>query len=259
MINSQIVKRSFARSAESYEAHGGLQRAVSKTLSSFADLPQPKGILDIGSGTGYTAIDIKERWGDASITAIDIAFPMTQKTREAGFERAVTADASFLPFMGGSFDLAVSSLVFQWIPGIGEGGEFFSQIASVLKKGGTLAFSTLGPGTLRELREAYSSAVIECTGRSATFPPFPNADSLARRMEEGGFTAIRSETENENIQYGSVRDILSTLRGIGASAPGRPDVGPRRDVLERTENLYPKKGDCVEATYEVIYISGVKS
>lgn len=259
MIETRIVKRSFARSAESYEAHGELQRRVSKTLvASFTDLPLPTVLLDIGSGTGYTAIDAKERWSGSSLFAIDIAYPMVRKTREAGFEKSVNADASLLPFAEGSFDLAVSSLAFQWIPGIGESTEFFSKIASVLKKGGTLSFSTLGPGTLRELRDAYSSASLECTGRGATFPEFPDLVMLSRRMEEAGFTAISSETAMEKVRYGSVKEILSALRGVGASAPGRPDIRPRRDTLEKTESHYPKTGDGVEATYEVIYLSGVK-
>lgn len=262
MIQTRIVKNSFARHADSYEAHGELQRAVSKNLCSFADLPAPKVLLDIGSGTGYTAIDAKERWGDISLFAVDIAYPMARKTRLAGFEKSVTADASFLPFAGGSFDLAISSLAFQWIPGIGDdgggGAGFFSRVGSVLKKGGTLAFSTLGPGTLRELRDAYSSASLECTGIAASFPQFPGAERLARRMEEGGFICITTQTERKKVRYGSVKELFSALRGVGASAPGRPDNRPRRDVLERTGNHYPKSGDGVEATYEVIYLSGVK-
>jgi len=259
MIQSRIVKRSFGRSVESYEAHGELQRTVSKTLvSSFANLPAPKRVLDIGSGTGYTALDAKDRWGETSIFPIDIAYPMARKTKQAGFENSITADASSLPFVRGSFDLAVSSLAFQWIPGIGEGAEFFNGIVSVLKNGGTLAFSTLGPGTLKELRDAYSSASMECTGRSASFPKFPDAAILSHQMEEAGFTSINAETDTEKVRYESVREILTALRGVGASAPGRPNIQPRRDILKKIETYYPKSGDNVEATYEVIYLSGVR-
>lgn len=258
MIKSHIVKRSFARSAESYEEHGKLQRAVSRTLvGSFVDIHSPAAILDIGSGTGFTSLDAKERWGETFLCAMDIAFPMSLKTLGAGIEKSVTADASFLPFAGGSFDLVVSSLTFQWIPGIGDGAAFFSGVGSVLKKGGTLAFSTLGPGTLKELRGAYSAASMECTGRSAAFPQFPGSEILCRGMEGAGFTGIEAGTEVKKVRYGSVGEIFSTLKGVGASAPGRPDVRPRRDILEKTESHYPKSGEGVEATYEVIYLSGV--
>jgi malonyl-CoA O-methyltransferase len=70
------------------------------------------------------------------------------------FER-VRADAYALPFADGAFDLVFSSLMLQWCDDL---DAVFGEIARVLKPGGLLLFSTFGPGTLAELREAWAAA-----------------------------------------------------------------------------------------------------
>src|SRR4029077_10511260 len=69
------------------------------------------------------------------------------------FER-VRADAYALPFATASFDLVFSNLMLQWCDDL---DAVFAEIARVLKPGGLLLFSTFGPGTLAELREAWAA------------------------------------------------------------------------------------------------------
>ena len=52
-----------------------------------------------------------------------------------------------------SFDLVFSSLMLQWCDDL---DAVFTEIARVLNPGGLLLFSTFGPGTLAELREAWA-------------------------------------------------------------------------------------------------------
>ena len=65
----------------------------------------------------------------------------------------VRADAYSLPFRDGAFDLVFSSLMLQWCDDL---DAVFAEIARVLRPGGLLLFSTFGPGTLAELREAWA-------------------------------------------------------------------------------------------------------
>ena len=53
------------------------------------------------------------------------------------------------------FDLIYSSLMLQWCDDLDTA---FGEIARVLKPGGLLLFSTFGPGTLAELREAWAAS-----------------------------------------------------------------------------------------------------
>jgi len=253
------VKRSFGKSASLYDRYGTLQREVSRELvREFSGdfFLVPRMILDIGSGTGFTSMDAAGEWPESTVTAIDIASPMASATRQSGVSRSVAADTGRLPFRKASFDLAISSLALQWTP---QSAELFGEIAGVLKKGGPLLFSTLGPGTLIELRTAYDRACRKCTGEGARFAPFPGMPELVKNMQSAGFGNVAGRTVSVIKSYDSVETLLRTLKGIGATAPGRPDNLPRRDILKKTVDIYSGFGRPVQATYRVVYLCGIKA
>jgi malonyl-CoA O-methyltransferase len=193
------------------------------------------------------------RWPDVSLAAIDLAEPMARQAKEAGINGVVTADAAEMPFRESSFDLIISSLAFQWIS---HDDRLFPGIASLLSPGGRLYFSTLGPGTLSELQQAYDLACRECTGRPASFRPMMGEDNLLELMARAGFDERFTMFKTVVRSYPSVQMLFKTLKGVGATLPGRPDNPPRRDVLARTVELYTRRSDAVEATYEVLYVTG---
>lgn len=257
MIPARTIKNSFARGARTYARHATLQQEVSRRLvAEFAQMPAAPGrVLDIGCGTGFTALDARRRWADARVCAIDIALPMARETRGAGIAAVAVADAAHLPFRGGAFDAAVSSLAFQWAaaaPG------FFGGIARVLRPGGRLFFATLTEGTLAELRKAYTAACLECTGRPANLLPFAAPAQLASLMEREGFHHVRCERETAVRRYGAVDDLFAALRGTGAAAAGRPENPPRRDVLGKIRHHYPSDGGIM-ATWEIAYFEGERA
>ena len=92
------------------------------------------------------------------MVAVDIAPGMLERARRQSrwlrrFGR-VRADAYALPFRDGAFELVFSSLMLQWCDDL---DAVFAEIARVLAPGGLLLFSTFGPGTLAELREAWAT------------------------------------------------------------------------------------------------------
>ncbi len=253
------VKQSFSKSAKSYAQNAGLQRDVSEHLiQRFARCRVPGAMLDIGCGTGFTTVEAARRWPMASIASLDIAYPMAAEAKRSGLRMALAADAVALPFRPGTFDAVVSSLAFQWLLSTHAGEGLFHGISGVLKNGGTLFFSTMAPGTLGELRRAYDGACRECTGRGADFVPLTEAEEIGRMMANAGFSAIRTERQTVTRSYAGVDALFAMLRGIGATAPGRPQNPPRRDVLQRTRELYPASGGLIGATYEILYFQGEK-
>jgi len=257
MIHIEKIKRAFGKSAESYDEHGTLQREVSSRLvRDFTPvINSPKRVLDIGSGTGFTSKDAVERWPGIKIFPLDIAFPMVKRTRDSGFSKSITGDASSLPFPSESFDLVVSSLALQWGSDL---EKIFSEINYVLKSDGLFTFSALIPGTLKELRHAYNLASRECTGVEARFPEFPSLDNVSNALKTAGLKIITATNERVVKSYPTAVEIMRTLKGIGATNPARPDNLPRRDVIVKTVDLYPGRNGHVDATYEVSYISCVK-
>jgi malonyl-CoA O-methyltransferase len=104
----------------------------------------PRLALDVGSGTGDSAVAIARRWPDAKVVGIDLADAMleqakrklpTELSERVRFERA---DASRLPYGDSTFDLV----------GLANMIPFFDELARVLAPGGHAVFGfSSGPRT----------------------------------------------------------------------------------------------------------------
>jgi ubiquinone/menaquinone biosynthesis C-methylase UbiE len=109
-----------------------------------ADVPPPRRILDLGTGTGVVAFALAERYPDAHVVGIDLSPGMIEEARGkvppelAGRVAFEVGDAAALDRTDGEFDLVVLS---NMIP-------FFDELARVVAPGGTVVFSfSKGAGT----------------------------------------------------------------------------------------------------------------
>ena len=148
----EVIKENFSRCASNYDEYSAVQRRVGGKLIGHCDRNDFKRILEIGCGTGnYTQL-LSNRFGSASIKAVDISEAMiatADKKLSDGRVELVTADAENMR-VGDSFDLVTSNACFQWFEDIDAALEKYS---GVLVSGGVILFSVFGPSTFRELRE----------------------------------------------------------------------------------------------------------
>src|SRR4051812_30111799 len=109
------------QNADGYERFmGRWSRVLAPLLIEFADLPDGARVLDVGSGTGSLSFAVAERNGRARVVGIDASkeYVALATSRNSWGDRASfeVADAQSLPFPDASFDAAISSLVFNFIP-----------------------------------------------------------------------------------------------------------------------------------------------
>jgi ubiquinone/menaquinone biosynthesis C-methylase UbiE len=101
------------------------------------DLPAPRRVLDLGTGTGVVALALGARYPGAEVVGIDLSPGMIEEARRklspelAGRVRFEVGDASALDCPDGHFDLVVLS---NMIP-------FSAELARVTAPGGTLVLS----------------------------------------------------------------------------------------------------------------------
>jgi SAM-dependent methyltransferase len=133
----------------------------------------PKRILDVGCGTGELAERIQQELG-ADVIALDISPRMVDLTRSRGVE-AVLGDVRQLPFPDGEFDCVAAARILYHVPDLEQG---ISELARVLRPGGTLVASTVGEGNLRELWELIGDRATS----ELTFGPANGKDALAREF-----------------------------------------------------------------------------
>lgn len=255
VFDRRQLRRAFGRAAPNYAAVAALQREVEARLLEqldYLDDRQPARILDLGSGPGRAAGAMKKRWPKAEVLALDAALPMLREVpRHTRFWRPVKrvcADVTALPLADQCADVIFSSLCLQWVEDL---PTVLAEFRRVLRPDGLLLFSTFGPGTLAELREAY-----EAVGEVPPLSPFAAIQQVGDALLAAGFKDPVIDRDNYTLTYPDLRSLMRELRAIGAS-DARHDrargLGGRRRLQQVTaayENQ--RRGEVLPSTWEVI-------
>lgn len=249
------VQRSFDRAAKDYDAHAPLQREVRERLLEKLELVtlQPEAVLDAGCGPGGAIKPLAKRFPRAELVALDIAPAMLKQARrqKPWFRtlQTVQGDLAAMPIKDASVDLVFSNLALQWV---NDPDAAFMDLRRVLRGGGLIVFSTFGPDTLQELRDAWS-VVDGFTHVNRFLDLHDIGDALVR----AGFTEVVMDVEHFTLTYDSARDLLRDLKAIGAHNvnAGRAHglTGKRRfAAFEQAYETFRENGK-LPATYEVVY------
>jgi malonyl-CoA O-methyltransferase len=260
-IDKARVRASFDRAAKTYDAAAVLQAEVRQRMLDRLDLVKisPELILDAGCGTGHASVALSRRFKQARIISLDIALGMLRLTarQEVRLKRLlglskrtqVCADIEQLPITGLSVDLLWSNLAIQWCNDLDAA---FTEAYRVMKPEGLLMFSTFGPDTLKELRQA-SSADPDHVHVSRFIDMHDIGDAIVR----AGFTAPVLDVERFTLTYDDVVAVMRDLKAIGAhnAADGRARGLLGKGFLRQlTENYEQFRADGkLPATFEVVY------
>jgi malonyl-CoA O-methyltransferase len=249
------IARSFSKAAEHYDNHAILQKEVAKELVAWSGGLEGR-LLDLGCGTGFVAEEIDktqsivEYFGlDLSLRMVDVA---ASKPTVPRLNHWICADMERLPIADASLDSLTSSLAIQWLEDI---KLQFEEARRVLKSGGKFALATLGPATLRELRDAWSRAAPE----HIHVNEFLSVEALIDASERAGLELELCRIDRKVLEYSSVVDLMKALKGIGAHNVNRGrNIGMTgTKTLNRVQSNYEQyrlNNGCFPATYEVIYL-----
>jgi malonyl-CoA O-methyltransferase len=256
MIDRRAAARAFDRASASYDAAAALQERVRDELVARLDelRVSPASVLDLGAGTGHGSRALKRRFPRSLVVAADIAPGMLERAKQQSrwlrrFAR-VRADAYALPFGDASFDLVFSSLMLQWCDDL---DAVFAEIARVLKPGGLLLFSTFGPGTLAELREAW----LESGDGSNHVNHFFDPHALGSALMHAGLGEPVLDVDRIVVGYPDAMALMRELKAIGAQnvTNGRARGLTGRTRLAAMTQAYERlrRDGKLPATWEVIH------
>lgn len=255
-LDKRLVRAAFERSAEHYDQVAVLQRTVAERLLDHLTPVrlQPRVVLDLGAGTGICLRQLERRYRNARIIALDLAEGMLKRARRKAprffsRQRFVCADAECLPFSNRSVELLFSNLTLQWCNHL---EQTYRELARVIAPGGLLMFSTLGPDTLKELRDSFA----EVDGHSHV-NSFLDLHDVGDALMASGFYDVVVDAERITMTYEDVMSLMRDLKSLGAhnvtSARHRALTGKRRmQAMARAYEAHRNAG-VLPATYEVIY------
>ena len=227
-------------------------------------------VLDLGCGQGTQRDALLKRFARATWIGLDLSTSMLAKAGEGaprglnwlpdtlrprGRALRVCADAERLPLAAGSVDCVFSNLMLNWHPAP---HRVFPELGRVLREGGLLLFTSLGPDTLRELREA-------CLGALPHAQPMPFVDmhDLGDMMVTAGFSSPVTDAETLRLTFASPRQLIAEVRALGANP--RDDRHPflasgrqARDLFARLEKQRGSDGR-IGLTFEITYGLGWKA
>jgi malonyl-CoA O-methyltransferase len=245
----------FDRASAQYDGAAQLQTTVRGELLARLDYVRlaPAVVLDLGSGTGHASRELKRRYPRALVVALDLAPGMLHVARRHSrlFRRfaRVCGDAYRLPFASASVDLIFSNLMLQWCD---ELAPVCAELRRVLKPGGLLAFSTLGPDTLHELRAAWASA----DGFSHV-NRFLDMHDVGDALARAGLAEPVLDVDRHVFGFADTLALMRSLKALGAHnvTAGRPRglTGRRRLAAMQAAYESLRSGGALPVTYEVIY------
>jgi malonyl-CoA O-methyltransferase len=255
-LDRNRVRRLADRAARHYDSAAWLPLQVASVLMEHLQPVrfQPARILDVGAGTGICSRLLTRHYPRARVISVDSSLAMLRAGRGRGprwFSKRTLAagDGEALPLADNSVDLLVSSLM---LPSCPTPDAVLLEFHRVLKPGGLLMFSSLGPDTLRELRAAWS--VVD---GQVHVHAFIDMHDLGDALLRAGFSDVVMDTERLTGCYPDVAALMTELKGLGVSnaarGRGKTLTAPGRLAAMVSEYEGFREQSHLPASFEVVF------
>lgn len=211
----------------------------------------PARVLDAGCGKGDDLAILQDAYPAAHVLGLDAqAAPAPGQAKsflsrllpsKRGTDR-ICGDFGNVPLGANSVDLVWSNLALFWHP---LPDRVFAEWRRILRVDGLLMFSSFGPDTLKELREAGLQTL-----------PFVDMHDFGDQLVEAGFSTPVMDMEKITVTYSDVKTMMADVRALGGNPladrqqglMGRQRWQSVQQALERQ-----RRDGKLALTFEVIY------
>jgi len=250
------LRQAFEQAAARHDQAAFVHREIGQRLLERLDLIKlrPERILDVGCSTGQITAALLKKYRKARVIGLERAAAMVKRAcQRAPWLRTLhgaVAEPEALPLPTASCDLIFSNLALPWSSDI---DRVLAEFQRVLKPGGALFFSTLGPDTLSELRRGWAAADAY-NHVNAFFDMHDIGDALLRaRLAEPVM-----DVERLTLTYPDVDGLMRDLKTLGAGnvtagrARGLTGKG-RWQALRAAYEQYRRPDGLLPVSCEVVY------
>jgi malonyl-CoA O-methyltransferase len=242
--------------------HAEVARRLGERLDPLRD--KPRRILDWGAGPGGGEAALRERQPQAEIVAVEPDERWLE--RRARLDRrpwwAIGRAKPATPVTVAATDAGLGRADLVWanmvLHGVVDPPTLFARWHGLLAVGGVAAFSCLGPGTLRELRDLYAAR-----GWPPPTPAFIDMHDLGDMLVGAGFADPVVDQETLTLTWADPEAALAELRQLGGNASPDRFVGLRtpawRSRLLAGLAERASADGRIALTFEVAYGHGFKT
>ena len=213
-LNARHVQRRFDRAAASFDAvdfvHATTRAGLLERLKPM--VVEANTVVDLGSATGSSLRPLARRFRGAQIIAADLSYDMLLLARKKrswfAHHAAVQVNAEALPFADQSVGVVFSNLLLPWVA---DPARLFVEVSRVLRHEGLFIFSTLGPDSLRELRNAWPQA-----NGTQHVNRFADMHDIGDAAVQAGLRDPVLDVDRLSVTYPDAEALLQDLTSMGA-------------------------------------------
>ena len=209
--NKPLGENKAAKVARDYDRGAFLQLEIAKRLLDKANTikADPSTIVDLGAGTGIMTQLLTDKFPEAEIIAVDGSEQMcAEAMKKQGF-KTICADFKSLPLSDWACNAIYSNLMLQWVT---DHAQVFAEVNRVLSSGGCFIFSTFGPDTLTEAKQAWAKV-----DEYKPINDFANMQHTADLLAKQGMIDVVVSREIITVKYSDPKKIFQDLKNLGAT------------------------------------------
>ena len=267
-LDPRALDRAWARLAARTSApwlHGEIARRLGERLAIVKQVPVH--VFDWWSELGAGAPLLAQAYPRATVTGVlrPALGAVAEAEAAAAPGAALAATPAWRRWLGlgasgpraiaqsavppGQAQLVWSNMSLHWAP---DAPTLMREWQRALVVDGFLMFTTLGPGTLVALRDAYRA-----NGWGTPYAPWTDMHDLGDMLVEAGFADPVMDQETLRLTWSSPRAALDELRTLGANNDGARFAGLRtprwRERLLRTLGARTDAKGRVVLEFEIVY------
>jgi len=254
-LKARDVRRRFDRAAADFRRADFVHRyAADGILERMSPMLVDVGyVLDAGAANGAASRALARRFRGSRVISLDTSYPMLRQARQSRSRfsriREVQGDAMLPPLRAGSIDLVFANMLLPWID---DPSTFFGSVARVLRNGGLFVFSSLGPDSLAELREAWQS--IDDDKHVTTFS---DMHEIGDALVKYGLREPVLDVDWLTVTYDDLSSLFADLTATGSRNTlrgRRRSLTGRRTFEQLRENLSHRfGGGALEFPLEMVF------
>ena len=241
-IEVKIIK-SFSKYARSYDRYALLQKSMAERLASYLPQKLPPKILELGCGTGvFTRHLLTMPINELALNDISSVMIETLKSKLIIPKNTQFILGNAERISLGKTNLICANAVFQWFQ---DTKKALGHLKDSLNDNGTILFSTFGPETLMEFREAANLINPINQYSMKQWKSF---------FKQAGFKLNSFDMEKRKVFNPNTLNLLKNLQQIGATPIKMFNTGDLRNLIRDYDKYFSTK-QGVYSTWELYYFS----